>query len=206
MTTTVLRSARPADHDAIVALPGLGASTRRLLAGDLAGTVPRHVQVAVDAAGRVVGFAMSNRQPDEVHLLDLAVAADVRRTGIATRLVAALATLGRADGASAMTLEVRVSNGAGRGLYHRLGFVDRGTRPGYYQDGEDARILWHDDLAALAARSHAGDPAPPPTSTHPTRTTPPTSTSTTTTTTKVDPVDNAPAAAGHRDAMTGRGR
>ncbi len=150
MTTIVVRLARPQDHDAIVALPGLGRSTRRLLADDLAGALPRHVVVAEDEVGRVVGVVMSTRQPDEVHLLDLAISPASRRGGIATRLVARLATLARADGASAMTLEVRVSNAPGRGLYRSLGFSDRGARPGYYQDGEDARILWHTDLRDLA--------------------------------------------------------
>lgn len=154
--TIVLRPAQPDHHDAIVALPGLAGSTRRLLAADLAGALPRHAVVAVDEAGLVVGFAMSTRQPDEVHLLDLAVVPSARRVGIATRLVALLSSLAHTDGATAITLEVRVSNTAGRGLYRALGFDDRGTRPGYYRDGEDARILWHVDLHDLAARAGAG--------------------------------------------------
>lgn len=146
---TTLRPARPDDHDVIVALPGLSPSTRRLLARDLAGELPRHALVAEDNG--VVGFAMATRQPDQVHLLDLVVASGHRRDGLGARLVVGLARLARADGATAMTLEVRVDNVAARGLYRSLAFTDAGARPGYYRDGEDARILWHHDLSTLAA-------------------------------------------------------
>ena len=184
MAGVALRPARVADRDGILALPGLGRSTRRLLDRDLAGELPRHAvvaQVASDAeldgfvrrdvdggsgttdavgAGGVVGFATTTRQPDEVHLLDVAVAPAWRRRGIAGALVGWLATRARGDGATAMTLEVRVSNAGGLALYRRLGFADHGVRPGYYQDGEDAVIMWHHDLAGLARAADAGDPAP----------------------------------------------
>lgn len=155
-----LRTARPGDHDAIARLDGLSGSTRRLLADDLAGVLPRHVVVATDvtpAGDEVVAMGMTTRQPDEVHLLDLVVRPSHRRRGIATGLLGTLAARARDDGATAMTLEVRASNDAGRALYLARGFTDHGTRPGYYADGEDARILWHHDLAALVGsrRGHA---------------------------------------------------
>jgi len=143
-----VRPATPVDHDPIIARLDLSASTSRLLAKDLAGALPRHCLVAEDG-GEIVGFAMTTRQPDEVHLLDIAVAASRRRRGVARQLLAGLAVLAMADGACAMTLEVRTSNHAARSLYARVGFVDHGVRPGYYRDGEDAAILWHDDLARL---------------------------------------------------------
>lgn len=144
-----LRRATPQDEDAILSLPGLGRSTRRLLSRDLAGELPRHVLVA-HAGADVVGFGAATRHPDEVHLLDISVAPTWRRHGIAGALVARLAALALADGAEAMTLEVRVSNVPALALYGRLGFDDHGVRPGYYQDGEDAVIMWHHELAALS--------------------------------------------------------
>lgn len=160
----VLRAATSGDGDAIRALDGLAGSTRRLMARDLAGELPR-IAVVAHAPGvmgsrvggavvddrRVVGFAIATDQPDEVHLLDLAVAVDVRRRGIGRRLVGGIATRAVARGAGAMTLEVRVSNEAARVLYDRLGFTSSGVRPGYYRDGEDAVIMWHRDLDRLAA-------------------------------------------------------
>nr|WP_274388379.1 GNAT family N-acetyltransferase [Salsipaludibacter albus] len=151
-----MRRATPDDHDHVVALPDLGGATRRLLAKDLAGEVPRHAVVAVDD-GEVVGFAMETRQPDEVHLLDIVVRPDHRRHGIGRRLVTALAALGAADGATAMTLEARVSNPGGPPMYRHLGFTDSGVRPGYYQDGEDAFVMWHHDLGVLARAADADD-------------------------------------------------
>lgn len=148
-TPVRLRPATPRDEDAILALPGLGRSTRRLLPRDLAGELPRHVLVA-HAGADVVGFECATRQPDEVHLLDIAVARSRRRRGIAGALVARLAALALADGARSMTLEVRMSNAPALGLYRGMGFDDHGVRPGYYQDGEDAVIMWHHDLAGLA--------------------------------------------------------
>lgn len=169
---TELRRAEPADRGAIAALPGLSASTRRLLAADLAGVHPRHRLVALETSadprtgpgtspgttnvvndGTIVGFAMATRAPDEVHLLDLAVARGHRRRGVGGRLVAGVASAAGRDGATAMTLEVRVSNGPARALYEHLGFLDRGLRPRYYRDGEGARILWHRDLEDLVARA-----------------------------------------------------
>lgn len=149
-----LRPALPADHDAIAGLEGLSGATRRLLARDLAGTAPRTALVA-RAGGRVVAFGMTTAAPDEVHLLDLVVAPAARRRGLGRRLVAALAARARDDGAAAMTLEVRVGNEPARRLYAALGFASAGIRPGYYRDGEDADILWHRDLASLAAAAAA---------------------------------------------------
>ncbi|HKJ57366.1 MAG TPA: ribosomal protein S18-alanine N-acetyltransferase [Nitriliruptoraceae bacterium] len=154
----VVRPAMPADHDPIVAGLDLSASTSRLLAKDLAGALPRHCLVAEDG-GEIVGFAMTTRQPDEVHLLDIAVAASRRRQGVARHLLARLAAMAMADGATAMTLEVRTSNRPARSLYARVGFVDHGVRPGYYRDGEDAAILWHDDLAGLVEIAGSIGPA-----------------------------------------------
>lgn len=50
-------------------------------------------------------------------------------------------------GIQEMTLEVRVGNEPAKHLYHKLGFVDEGIRPRYYEDnGEDAIIMWNHDI------------------------------------------------------------
>ena len=52
----------------------------------------------------------------------------------------------------AATLEVRQSNEAARALYEGLGFSVEGVRRDYYQDPrEDALMLWHRHLTAVAA-------------------------------------------------------
>lgn len=46
-------------------------------------------------------------------------------------------------GVKNFTLEVRRSNEAAIGLYHKLGFLDEGVRPNFYDSPkEDALILW----------------------------------------------------------------
>lgn len=154
--STTLRPAALDDHDAIVALPDLSDSTRRFVGRELAREVARHLVVACDG-DEVVGFASTTRQPDEVHLLDIVVRVDHRRHGIGRRMVTTLAGLAADDGATAMTLEARVSNPAGPPLYRSLGFSDAGIRPGYYQDGEDAFVMWHHDLSALVATARPPD-------------------------------------------------
>ena len=57
--------------------------------------------------------------------------------------------LARDLGARVMTLEVRLSNRAARGLYGKFGFRPVGVRPRYYSDnGEDALIMTSGPLAS----------------------------------------------------------
>jgi ribosomal-protein-alanine N-acetyltransferase len=52
-----------------------------------------------------------------------------------------------ARGARWMTLEVRPSNAAARGLYRKFGFRDVARRKRYYSDnGEDAIVMWSGNL------------------------------------------------------------
>jgi [ribosomal protein S18]-alanine N-acetyltransferase len=74
---------------------------------------------------------------------------------VAARLLFALITEARRGGASACTLEVRVTNHAAQALYHQFGFAPVGIRKNYYAEtGEDALIMWAEGLqtAAYAAR------------------------------------------------------
>lgn len=82
------------------------------------------------------GFVLARVAADEVEVLLVAVAAAVRRRGIARRLLEA--ALARAAGARRAHLEVRASNAGAIALYEALGFVAAGRRPRYYAGGEDA--------------------------------------------------------------------
>ena len=96
----------------------------------------------VSVRGAVVGYLLAQRLPDEWHVLDLGVAPEARRLGIAREMLANL--LRFTDSQSVpVTLEVRASNNAAISLYEQLGFASHGRRPGYYSDnGEDAEIMW----------------------------------------------------------------
>jgi ribosomal-protein-alanine N-acetyltransferase len=45
-----------------------------------------------------------------------------------------------------MTLEVRDSNRSAQELYRRFGFVPVGVRPKYYENRDDAIVMWCHDL------------------------------------------------------------
>jgi [ribosomal protein S18]-alanine N-acetyltransferase len=102
--------------------------------------------------GELVGYAFVSRYVDAWHVMNVAIATDYRRRGIATALLERLFELTATDPRSGYTLEVRVSNLEAIRLYERLGFESRGIRRGYYTDNrEDALIMWRDAVSADAA-------------------------------------------------------
>ena len=112
---------------------------------------------AIDVeANRLVGYLIISRYVDAWHVMNIAVANEFRRRGIATRLMERLFEVTSGDGRRGYTLEVRVSNEAAIRLYESLGFKARGVRRGYYTDNrEDALIMWRDPVAAQEAAEHA---------------------------------------------------
>lgn len=95
--------------------------------------------------GRLVGAALAARIGDSWHIMNVLVDPTVRRRGIAARLVEELLrqTTELGNVGDGWTLEVRASNAGAIALYERFGFVNRGTRRGYYTDtGEDAFVMW----------------------------------------------------------------
>ncbi len=78
---------------------------------------------------------------DEMEVLNLAVAPELRRRGIGCRLLALALRTAAKMGMEKAVLEVRVGNTPARSLYERQGFVVAGRRPRYYADtGEDALV------------------------------------------------------------------
>ena len=97
--------------------------------------------VAVDG-DRVVGYVGSQSVLGETDMMNIAVAPDYRRQGIAEKLVTELISGLRQKGNHSLMLEVRVSNTSARQLYDKLGFEQVGLRKNYYRNPkEDAMIL-----------------------------------------------------------------
>jgi [ribosomal protein S18]-alanine N-acetyltransferase len=91
----------------------------------------------------LAAFLVVSRYVDAWHVMNLAVAPDDRRLGLATSLMQRLFELTADDGTRGYTLEVRVSNVAAIRLYERLGFKPKGVRRSYYTDNrEDALVMW----------------------------------------------------------------
>ena len=97
--------------------------------------------VAMDG-DNLVGYVGSQSVLGWADMMNLAVNPSYRRQGIAEKLVEALIELLQEQKVTCLTLEVRVSNNPAISLYHKLGFVQVGKRPGYYHNPkEDALIL-----------------------------------------------------------------
>jgi [ribosomal protein S18]-alanine N-acetyltransferase len=110
-----------------------------------------------DAGGWVAGYLVYWRVVDETHLHNIAVRRDMRRQGIASRLLGEAVLSLRSEGARWLTLEVRRSNLAAQRFYEKFGFSVRGIRPGYYTDTrEDALIMWADLCLVPLGRCTSG--------------------------------------------------
>jgi [ribosomal protein S18]-alanine N-acetyltransferase len=104
---------------------------------------PSGICLAATEDGNLLGYLVCSRYDQVWHLMNVAVAPERRRAGIARSLIARLVEEGGGD--LPFTLEVRVSNRPAIAMYERLGFRSAGVRPRYYQDnGEDALIMWLD--------------------------------------------------------------
>ena len=129
--------------------------SRAMFASELA--KPSSVSLgAVDDAGALVGYLVLSRYVDAWHVMNVAVAPERRREGIASALLRQLLDQTRGDAKRGYTLEVRVSNVGAISLYERFGFRPKGVRRGYYTDNrEDALIMWRDADDADAAHAEA---------------------------------------------------
>jgi [ribosomal protein S18]-alanine N-acetyltransferase len=116
----------------------------------------RYYVVARDSSRRrrVVGYAglwfVPEPGGDQAHVTNIVVAPDSRRLGVASRLMATLASTAIERGCAAWTLEVRASNTAAQELYRQFGFVPAGMRKRYYENTEDAIVMWCHDIQSGA--------------------------------------------------------
>jgi ribosomal-protein-alanine N-acetyltransferase len=81
---------------------------------------------------RLLGYFVALAGVDEMHLLNITVAPDHRRQGLARSMMVALVARCRMLHAHRVWLEVRVSNDIALAVYQRFGFREQGVRPGYY--------------------------------------------------------------------------
>ena len=103
--------------------------------------------LCVEEDDRIAGYLVCARYADVWHLMNIAVAPEHRRRGIATRMMEEL--FERAGEGARFTLEVRTSNAAAIAMYERFGFRPSGHRRRYYHDnGEDALVMWLEPAAA----------------------------------------------------------
>jgi ribosomal-protein-alanine N-acetyltransferase len=96
-----------------------------------------HLLVATGATG-VMGFVVARLVADgEFEVLNLAVAPEFRRQGVARELLAALFHQYPGE----FYLEVRESNQAAQMCYKSIGFQVASRRPGYYESPNEPAIV-----------------------------------------------------------------
>ena len=96
-------------------------------------------------SGAVIGFLVALLQGDECHIMNIGIDKQYWRLGYADRLMTNLITkLTQETMITRIFLEVRRSNTAAVALYKKQGFVEIGSRKGYYprtQGKEDALVF-----------------------------------------------------------------
>jgi ribosomal-protein-alanine N-acetyltransferase len=84
---------------------------------------------------------------DEMHIMNVAVAPQARRQGLARWLLVFSMRKAAREGACRAYLEVRKSNREAQALYGGLGFRQAGSRRDYYREPtEDAVLLAREGL------------------------------------------------------------
>lgn len=120
--------------------------------------------VAVDDDGTPRGLVSLIREPgspeQDRHVQQMWVAPEVRRQGVAWRLLDAVVRAAAQDGAETVSLWVVEDNASAVDLYVRAGFVRTGERQVLPRDPDrtEERYERHVDVAGLAA-SPRSDPA-----------------------------------------------
>jgi ribosomal-protein-alanine N-acetyltransferase len=100
------------------------------------------MEVAIDAEGGVLGYAIAWYVADESEIANIAVAPNARRRGVGAMLLDRILRAAAEFGAQSVFLEVRESNEEARKLYGARGFEIAGRRVKYYRKpDEDALIM-----------------------------------------------------------------
>lgn len=110
--------------------------------------------LVVRRGNELIGYGGLMYVLDEAHVTNIVVAAPHRGSGLGTRILAELAWRAIGRGCTGLTLEVRAGNHAAQALYARFGFERAGIRVRYYENTEDAIVMWCHDIgsADFAAR------------------------------------------------------
>lgn len=123
-------------------------------------SLPGHCWWVAHDEGRVVGFAGGRMAGDDFEVLDVVVAPERRREGVASRLVARIAYDAQMLNARTCSLEVDAADDAARALYRSLGLREAGRRRDYYGPGADAVVMVAELPLALDAARVGGRPEP----------------------------------------------
>jgi ribosomal-protein-alanine N-acetyltransferase len=91
---------------------------------------------------KLCGYICADIIIDYIHILNLAIAPDYRRKGIAGEFIRIIESNAIQRKNYGITLEVRETNTAAINLYRKFGFEIKGKRERYYENKDDALIMW----------------------------------------------------------------
>lgn len=106
----------------------------------------KRVYLTAKTEGKLAGYAGLMLVDGEAHITTLAVDVPFRNRRIGSLLALRLIEIAILKRVHWLTLEVRESNEAAQNLYKRFGFKQIGVRQKYYTDGENAVIMWTNDI------------------------------------------------------------
>ena len=143
---TPLRRATLADVPSIVGLersvPNLVHWSEQSYKNAFEPGAPERIFLVIEQNRELQAFLVARISGGECELENLVVAAECRRSGLASHLLQALFTAALERHIDRILLEVRESNQAARALYAKFGFAENGRRKAYYsQPKEDAILL-----------------------------------------------------------------
>ena len=107
---------------------------------------PERCYVVAKVGSTVVGYGGMLFSADDGHVANVAVDPRWHRHQVGSRLLLTLARFAREHGYKNLTLEVRVSNVGAQAMYRRFGLAPAGVRPRYYENTEDAIVMWANDI------------------------------------------------------------
>ena len=109
---------------------------------------------------KLVGYAGAMFVVGDAHVTNIVSSPEARRSGVATRLLAELAWEAMRRECQALTLEVRASNTGAQALYRRFGFAPVGVRQKYYENTEDAIVMWCHEISEAPYRERLAELSP----------------------------------------------
>jgi len=128
----------PAGAEILVELHMMAFSTdtgERWSGADLSAVLvqPGSYCILAKLSGRPAGYALARMLAGECELLSLGVAGEMRRQGVASRLLERLFEICRTQDVTRLFLEVREDNWPARRFYIAKGFEQIGRRLAYYR-------------------------------------------------------------------------
>ena len=134
----LIREGREEDLPEIAAIQNASPEAAQWSPGDY---LQYRLQVCVEK-DRVAGFAAWREVArGEFELLNIAVAPEFRRRGVARQLLESMIERAKTGGPCSVFLEVRESNSAARAFYKSLKFEELCVRPNYYEYSLESAIV-----------------------------------------------------------------